>query len=168
MAELTVKPSPDVFGTKAGFNSCKLESAQGSIGTSPLNPLQQLIFVRYRDHVLFNRCSALTMQPQIREAVGWLVYDCELYVILTWDRDAQPPTLHGGDPKASGLVLLKSDILELKKLKVCPLLLQKTSNWSLNCKEPIQENEFAFRPSERKTHGVTDTPGKTAKEKKRL
>ena len=38
MAELTSKPSPDVFGTKAGFNSCKLESAQGSTGISPLCP----------------------------------------------------------------------------------------------------------------------------------
>ena len=38
MAELTSKSSPDVFGTKVGFNSCKLESAQGSTGTSPLCP----------------------------------------------------------------------------------------------------------------------------------
>ena len=39
MAELTSKPSPDgIFGTKAGFNSCKSESAQGSTDTSPLCP----------------------------------------------------------------------------------------------------------------------------------
>jgi ribosomal protein L37AE/L43A len=39
MAELTSKPSPDgIFGTKVGFNSCKLESAQVSTGTSPLCP----------------------------------------------------------------------------------------------------------------------------------
>jgi hypothetical protein len=38
MAELTSNPSPDVFGTKVGFNSCKLESAQGSTGVSPLCP----------------------------------------------------------------------------------------------------------------------------------
>jgi hypothetical protein len=159
MAELTSKPSPEIFGTKVGFNSCKLESAQGSTGTSPLNPLQQLIFVRYRDHVLFNRSSALMMQPQIREAVGWLIYDCDLYIIVAWDKDAQPPTLHGGDPKASGLVLLKSDILELQTLKICPLLLQKTSNWSLNRKQPIQDSEFALRPSERKTHRAKSSKG---------
>jgi hypothetical protein len=160
MAELTSKdPSPDVFGTKVGFNSCKLESAQGSTGTSPLNSLQQLIFVRYRDHVLFNRSSALMIQPQIREAVGWLIYDCDLYIIVAWDKDAQPPTLHDGDPKASGLVLLKSDILELQRLKICPLLLQKTSNWSLNRKQPIQDSEFAFRPSERKTHRAKSSKG---------
>ena len=56
------------------------------------------------------------MKPQLREAVGWLIYECENYIILSWDRDTEPPTLKGGDPKASGLVLLKTDILELKKI----------------------------------------------------
>ena len=155
MAELTSKPSPDgIFGTKVGFNSCKSEPAQDSAGTSPLSSLQQLIFVRYQDHVLYNRCSALTMQPQIREAVGWLVYDCDQYVILTWDRDAQPPTLKGGDPKASGLVLLKSDLLEFQKLRICPQLLQKSLNWHLNRKVAIQDSEYAFCPTERKTHSL--------------
>lgn len=111
-----------------------------------------LIFVRYRDHVLYNRATPQAMQPQIREAIGWQVYDCELYIIISWDRDAQPPTLKGGDPKASGLVLLKNDILDLEHLKVSPLPLQKTSNWSLNPQQPIQEAEYAFRPTERKTH----------------
>jgi hypothetical protein len=77
----------------------------------------ELIFVRYLDHVLYNRTSALTVKPQAREAVGWLVYQCEQYIILSWDRDAEPPTLKGGDPKASGLVLLRSDISELKKIE---------------------------------------------------
>jgi hypothetical protein len=93
--------------------------------------LQELVFVRYVDHVLYNRASALAMQPQIREAVGWLIYECPDYLTLSWDRDAGPPTLHGGDPKASGLVLLKSDILELKKLP-----LQKNSEWLLNADIP--------------------------------
>ncbi len=162
MAELTnnATQTPDCkFSPKAGSNSCKLPSKQDT-GASPLNSPQSLIFVRYRDHVLYNRSSALTMQPQIREAVGWLVYDCELYVILAWDRDAQPPTLHGGDPKASGLVLLKSDILVLQKLKICPIVLQKSLNWDLNCEQPIQEAEYAFRPTERKTHGAKDSQRK--------
>src|SRR5665648_663208 len=124
MAELTSKPSPEcVFGTKAGSKSCKLPSKKDT-GTSPLNP-HQLIYVRYRDHVLFHRSSALMMQPQTRETVGWLVYDCDLYVIVAWDRDAGLPTLHGGDPKASGLVLLKSDILDFQELKICTLPPQK-------------------------------------------
>ena len=87
-----------------------------SKGKNGISEFKGLIFVRYVDHVLYNRSSALAMKPQIREAVGWLVYECEQYVTLSWDRDAEPPTLHGGDPKASGLVLLKSEILELKRL----------------------------------------------------
>ena len=118
---------------------------------------ENIVFIQYRDHVMYNRASALMMQPQTREAVGWLVYDCERYIILTWDRDADPPTLHGGDPKASGLVLLKSDIVRLVTFFPEPLPLQKTSNWHLNRNQPIQENEYAFRPSERKTHGAKDS-----------
>jgi hypothetical protein len=146
------KTSPDcILGTQSRPCTCKSEPIKGSANTSPLHPLLNLIFVRYRDHLLYNRSSALAMQPQTREAVGWLVYDCELYVILSWDRDAEPPTLHGGDPKASGLVLLRSDILDFQKLNVCAQPLQKTSNLHLNPKQPIQKTEYAFRPSERKT-----------------
>ena len=82
----------------------------------PVIEFKGLVFVKYCDHVLFNRNSAFAMKPQVREAVGWLVYECDQYITLTWDRDAEPPTLRGGDSKASGLVLLKSDILEMKKI----------------------------------------------------
>ena len=75
-----------------------------------------LIFVKYLDHVVFNRAVALDVQPQIREAVGWLIYECEQYVTIKYDRDAGSPTLKGGDAKASGLVLLKSAILEMKRI----------------------------------------------------
>jgi len=75
-----------------------------------------IVYVCYRDHVLYHRGDPALMKPQVRETVGWLVYDCADYIILTWDRDAGPPTLKGGDPKASGLVLLKSGILELWRL----------------------------------------------------
>jgi hypothetical protein len=91
------------------------------------------------------------MKPQVREAVGWLVYECEQYVTLTWDRDAEPPTLKGGDPKASGLVLLKSDICEFKKLEVCAKPLQKKLYCHLNSPKTNSKSEYALRPTERKT-----------------
>jgi hypothetical protein len=74
----------------------------------------EAVVVRYRDHVLYHRGEPAVVKPQIRECIGWLVYSNEDYVTICWDRDAEPPTLKGGDPKASGLVLLRSDILELK------------------------------------------------------
>jgi hypothetical protein len=147
---------------KAGLDGSCESTAVPFAGTSPPNPTQlfkQLIFVRYLDHVLYNRNSAVVMKPQTREAVGWLVYDCQLYLTLSWDRDAEPPALHGGDPKASGLVLLKSDILDLQLLNVSPIPLQNIFDWNLNCKQHIQEPEYAFRSSERKTQskGATAT-----------
>ena len=75
-----------------------------------------IVYVSYLDHVLFSRCEPLVMKPQIRETIGWLTYECENYITVSWDKDAESPTLKGGDPKASGLVLLKSDILESKKI----------------------------------------------------
>jgi hypothetical protein len=78
---------------------------------------ESMVYVRYRDHVLYHRGDPMLMKPQIRECVGWLIYDCQDYIIICWDRDAEPPTLRGGDSKASGLVILKSDVLEYKKVK---------------------------------------------------
>ena len=105
-----------------------------------------LIFVRYLDHVIFNRASSLVMKPQIRETVGWLVYECDYYVTLTWDRDADPPTLKGGDPKASGLVLLKTDIQELKRLEP----LQNYCYCHLNSAVAISNSEYALQTNEAK------------------
>jgi hypothetical protein len=156
---LVISVEECVFDTKTDSKACKFPSKEDTI-TSPLNPHRQLIYVNYRDHVLYHRSTATIMQPQIREAIGWLVYECELYIILSWDRDAQPPTLTGGDPKASGLVLLKNDILELQQLKICPQPLQKTLKWHLNRKQPIQEDEYAFQPTERKTHKAKNSTGR--------
>ena len=112
-----------------------------------------LVYVRYLDHVLFSRCSPLALKPQIREAVGWLNYECEDYIILSWDKDAEPPTLKGGDPKASGLVLIKSDITELKKLEAQVPPLQKNFYCHLNSAPPKNNSEYALRPTEQKTQG---------------
>jgi hypothetical protein len=109
---------------------------------------EKVVFVRYRDHVMYNRSSAFLMQPQIREAVGWLIYEAESYIIISWDRDAGPPTLHGGDPKASGLVILKSDIIFCKKVSPGQ---GQNSELNLKSKQHKEDSEYAFRPSERKT-----------------
>ena len=140
--------------------NCKSEPAQGSANTSPLHPpqhLKNLIFVRYLDHVIYNRTSALAMKPQMREAVGWLIYDCEEYIVFSWDRDVGPPTLSGGDPKASGLVLLKSDILMLESLSSELRFSHENSNWVLNSSKATDRDEYAFRPTERKTQFKGDS-----------
>ncbi|MCL1970467.1 MAG: hypothetical protein FWF66_03285 [Candidatus Bathyarchaeota archaeon] len=101
---------------------------------------KDVIFVRYQDHVVFNRADPLMMYPQVREAVGWLVYECEHYVTLKYDMDADPPKLKCETQKASGLVVLKSNILEMKKLCVseCPLNSQVTIH---NIEYALQDKE---------------------------
>lgn len=118
---------------------------------------KSIVYVRYKDHVLYNRASAIAMQPQVREAVGWLVYECDQYVTISWDRDAQPPTLHGKDPKASGLVLLRSDIIVLERLKVKAKVSHENSERVLNASQPIAKDEYALQPKKRKTHGAKDS-----------
>ena len=121
MAELTSKPSPNIFDTKVGSKSCKLPSKEDT-GTShqiskALLEFKNLVYVRYNDHAHFHQSSAMIMAPIVREAIGWLVYECDQYITLVFDRDDRPPTLKGSvDPKASGLVLLRSDLVEFKKL----------------------------------------------------
>jgi len=104
--------------SQPGTSRALLEG-QGERGTKSLPKHldgKKLVHATYRDHVHFHRTSPLAMSPQVRECVGWLVNDSAEYVVVCWDRDASPPTLTGGDPKASGLVILRKDILELRKV----------------------------------------------------
>jgi hypothetical protein len=147
-AGLIVSVEECVFSRKAGSNTCMSPSEEDA-STNLQFPkciaeFNGLVFMRYLDHVAYNRSMALAMQPQVREAVGWLVYECEQYVTLVWDKDAMPPTLKGGDPKASGLVLLRSDIVEFKRLGDF-LPLQNNSKWYLNSHIDANSSEYAFQ-----------------------
>ncbi len=75
------------------------------------------VHVIYKDHVLFHRVDPYLVAPQMRECTGWLLHVCPEYIVLSWDRDAGPPTIKGGDPKASGLLLLRTAILKLRRLQ---------------------------------------------------
>jgi len=110
---------------------------------------KNIVVVRYLDHVQYSRAPALMMAPQTRETIGWLIYECEQYLTVAYDRDVEPPTLKGGDPKASGLVLLKSDIVNLQKLNNTTVLLPE-SEAHLNLQKPIQKTEYALQIDEAK------------------
>jgi len=75
-----------------------------------------VVYARYLDHVLF-KDTASSYRPFVREALGWLDHadgDC---IRLVWERFSEP--VPGGEARqrASGLVILRSAILELKKLE---------------------------------------------------
>ena len=59
--------------------------------------------------------------------------------------------------KASGLVLLKSDILMLESLSSELRFSHENSNWVLNSSKATDRDEYAFRPTERKTQFKGDS-----------
>ena len=107
------------------------------------NVFKDIVYVRYLDHVQYSRAPALVMSPQTRETIGWLVYECDQYINISHDRDAGPPTITGGDPKASGLVILKSDIVDLQKPDDIQILQEPELH--LNSQKHIQQTEYALQ-----------------------
>jgi len=141
MAELTDNAStPDcIFGTKAGSNNCKSDPTM-SAGASPLNPL---LYVRYKDHVIYKNILQPAPEAIERETVGWLTHQNQDIILIEHDRTIKRKDISSG--KSNGIIILKSCILEIRPL-------QKNSKWKLNCRQPIVKYEYAFRPTERKTH----------------
>ena len=76
-----------------------------------------LVYIRYRDHVLYRRTDAGKMRPQVREAVGWLHKENGEAVWILWDRGISNLPHERVRPEESGLVLLKADVLELRRLE---------------------------------------------------
>jgi hypothetical protein len=74
-----------------------------------------LTYVKYRDHVLFKKCNHSDMKPSIREVVGWLVHETQEAIYICCDRSVDP--LPCEKPSESGLVILKSDILERREIE---------------------------------------------------
>jgi hypothetical protein len=75
-----------------------------------------LMYIRYRDHVLFTDTNPQRATPITRECVGWLDYEDEEYIRLIWERYAMPNPPNESKPKATGLVILKKTILETRKI----------------------------------------------------
>jgi hypothetical protein len=83
----------------------------------------QLVYVKYLDHVLFKDIDPHAMKPQIRETVGWLAEENENHIRIEWERfsDEYGRTEHRVElqnvkQRATGLVILKSCILERRRI----------------------------------------------------
>ena len=75
-----------------------------------------LVYVRYRDHVLFKDVDPVTATPFTRECVGWLDYDGEDHIRLVWERFAMPDPPNESKARATGLVILKKAIVEMRRI----------------------------------------------------
>ena len=76
---------------------------------------KRLTYVRYRDHVLFKKCDHSDMKPSVREVVGWLLCETSEAIYICCDRSVEP--LPDERPSESGLIVLRSDILERRVIE---------------------------------------------------
>ncbi len=76
-----------------------------------------LVYVQYRDHVLFRNTSPNRLQPIMREAVGWITKLSPEYVIIVSERSKDAAAESKPDPGSSGLLILKSEILKARGLE---------------------------------------------------
>jgi hypothetical protein len=77
------------------------------------------VYVKYKDHLLFKDCDPQTFGPFVRETIGWLDHEASDFVRVVWERAVGNGTKPAIKEKATGLVILRGDILEMRRLTKC-------------------------------------------------
>ena len=111
---------------------------------SPAFSLGSPVYIRYKDHVLLKNIQQPVEEAMERETIGWLSKENGEIILVEHDRTLPNLQLNGG--QGSGLIILKSCIIEIRELP-----LQKTSNCHLNSCETLVKGEYALLPKKRKT-----------------
>ena len=75
-----------------------------------------LFYVRYLDHVLFKNVDSGLCKPIMREVAGWLVKENDEAIWIVCERSVEKTSNQKVKVCESGLVILKSDLLEIKKI----------------------------------------------------
>jgi hypothetical protein len=108
-------------------------------------PKGSIVYIRYKDHVLFRNTPEDLENAAERETVGWLTQETGELLCIQHDRTIE--SLNYSSGTASGLVLLKSCILEIRALP-----LQNFPSGSLISRSDITRNaEYALQNAKRKT-----------------
>jgi len=114
------------------------------------SPEGSLVYVRYKDHVLYKNIQQPIAEAVERETIGWLSKQTDEIMLIEHDRTVASAQFVGG--QGNGVIILKNCIIKMREL-----LLQKNPKWHLNCTQPKQEDEYALQPTKRKTHGAKDS-----------
>lgn len=84
------------------------------MGTEPESG--DVVYIRYKDHIFFKDMnSSAYAKPFVRETLGWLDHENGDCIRIVWERFAQP-TANEVRQRTTGLVILKSSILELRRV----------------------------------------------------
>lgn len=65
---------------------------------------------------MFKDLDPSLCRPWTRETVGWLDYEDKEHIRLVWERFSQPDPPNESKPRATGLVILKKAVLEIRKV----------------------------------------------------
>jgi hypothetical protein len=107
--------------------------------------LGSVVYVRYKDHVLYRNIRNPIEDAVERETVGWLTRENGDIILVEHDRTPQCNQLPMGS--GSGVIILKSCIQEL-----CSLPFPCGSDGRLNPTEASgTTTEYAFQSKKRKT-----------------
>ena len=77
--------------------------------------IRSIVYIRYKDHVLFQKAEPNLYRPVVREAIGWLVREDDEAIWILWDKSVMNVP-HERKSAESGLVILKSDIIEMRNI----------------------------------------------------
>jgi len=91
-------------------------SERSEKGEEQLMEKRNLVYVKYRDHVLFRNADPSQFRPSVREVVGWLLGETEDVLCLCYERAIE--RLPFEKPSEQGIIILKSDVLEMTELDV--------------------------------------------------
>ena len=69
-----------------------------------------LVYVKYRDHVLFRNFDSSKIKSSIREVVGWLTSQNTENICICCDKAVNPLP---NEKRESGFIILKTDVLEV-------------------------------------------------------
>jgi len=107
-------------------------------------PNGSAVYIRYLDHVLYRNTPEGLEDAAERETIGWLTQETGDLLCIQHDRTIERLQYSGGT--ASGMVLLKSCILEIRALP-----LQNISRWHLISRNDTLRNaESALQSAKRK------------------
>jgi hypothetical protein len=107
-------------------------------------PCGSAVYIRYRDHILYRNTQEALEDAAERETIGWLTQENKELLCVQHDRTVEELKYTSGT--ASGLVLLKSCILEIRALP-----LQNPSRWPLISRNTdINNAESALQSAKRK------------------
>ncbi len=122
--------------------------------SSPTFSLGSPVYIRYKDHVLFKNIKQPIEEAIERETIGWLSKQTDEIMLIEHDRTIPNEQIPSG--QGSGVIILKSCILEMRKLP-----LQKSQELNLNSPNTQIKGEFALRPKKRKTQPKTNNQEQT-------